>query len=105
MSNANAGHVSTIPYLLASVTVPLFGHLLTLAGESWYEFCCGISLLSVLLAHVVFLLMNELCVDAQGQLTHFYVVIIPIVLIGFGHSLTATLLGPAVNKVVPDLKL
>ena len=34
---------------------------------------------------------------------HPYVVI-PIILIGFGHALQATLGGPMVNKIVPDKK-
>lgn len=40
MTNAEAGHLSSIPYMVASIAVPIFGNILTYAGEAHFEKFC-----------------------------------------------------------------
>jgi nitrate/nitrite transporter NarK len=37
LTNAQAGHYSSIPYIVASVAVPVQGHILSYFGEKTYE--------------------------------------------------------------------
>lgn len=37
MSNVHAGHLSSIPYMVGSVSVPIFGQVLAYFGEAHYE--------------------------------------------------------------------
>jgi ABC-type phosphate transport system permease subunit len=43
LTNSQAGHYSSIPYIVASVTVPVIGHVLAYFGESYYEKFCKYS--------------------------------------------------------------
>ena len=54
-SNADAGHLSSIPYVVASFTVPMFGNLLTWLGEKYFERCFELAMFMICLAHVLFL--------------------------------------------------
>jgi hypothetical protein len=54
----------------------------------------------ILISHLIFLSLFELVYD--GKITKQWTIIIPILLIGCGHSMMATLQGPIVNKLCQD---
>ena len=85
-SNEEAGHLSSIPYMLASVLVPILGHLLAYYGEHNYEKFLTLSSCLVGAAHVSFLLLKQ-HVEEDGILTEKYLIVLPCFLIGCGHAL------------------
>ena len=54
-SNSEAGHLTSIPYVMASFVVPLFGHLLAYLGSETYEKLLALSTLFVASAHIFFI--------------------------------------------------
>ena len=58
-SNVEAGHISSIPYLIASFTVPLLGTALTYFGESYYEVMLFGSIGMILMVHMTYLMMRD----------------------------------------------
>jgi len=64
MTNATAGSLASIPYLFASLTVPLFGSILSVIGQNQYELALTCSPLSILTAHSLFMVMSKVFVDA-----------------------------------------
>jgi hypothetical protein len=57
------------------------------------------AMLQIMLAQFIFLGLQHFCVDPSGHITTQWFVIVPILFIGVGHSLMATLQGPIVNKL------
>ena len=98
-SNEEAGHLSSIPYMLASILVPLLGHLLAYYGEANYEKFLALASFLIGFAHVLFLILKQK-VESDGILTQQYLLVIPCLVIGCGHALQATVVGPLVNKLV-----
>lgn len=66
-TNSEAGHYASIPYVMASFVVPLFGQMLAYLGEGWYEKLLASTAFLIGLAHTLFLffLMN---VDSSGMI-------------------------------------
>ena len=97
--------------MTGSITVPIFGQILSCFGEKHFELFCALSMSLIALAHVVFFYFNYLAIPTATPnaklLTHEQQgwVFIPVLIIGFGHALQAALTGPLVNKIVPDKKL
>ena len=96
--------------MTGSITVPIFGQILSCFGEKYFENFAAVSMGLIMLAHRVFFFFNSLAIptaipnnklldhEQQGW------VFIPVLIIGFGHALQAALTGPLVNKIVPDKK-
>jgi len=57
MTNSEAGHLSSIPYMTASIAVPIFGNILTYAGESHFEKFLSMGLLFVASSQIIFLIL------------------------------------------------
>ena len=81
--------LSSIPYIVASVLVPIQGHLLSYFGQTYYEKFLAFAMSLILVAHFMFLSLFEFVVD--GKIQKQWTIIVPILLIGFGHSMMATL--------------
>ena len=98
-TNVDAGHISSIPYLIASFTVPIFGTMLNYFGESYYEILLFFSIGMILTVHMTYLMLSDVTdPDATGGLF----CILPLVLFGLGHALFTTLQGPTVPKLIKD---
>ena len=112
LSNTHAGHLSSIPYLTASIVVPIFGQLLAYFGESTYEFFFVFAFGMVFSAHSFLFFLNFNAVRVfnkdTGESSNYgtlpesmhWLCILPIFAIGIGHALNSTLAVPMVNKVV-----
>lgn len=84
-----AGHISSLPYLVASFSTPLLGAFLYKVGKTQYY---NLLLLSVsCVAYVHF----QYAYFAQCHEECFYT-IWPILIFGFGHSLLVTMQAPIV---------
>lgn len=59
LSNSHAGMLSSIPYIVASVLVPIQGHLLSYFGQSYYEKFLAFAMSLILIAHLMFLALLE----------------------------------------------
>lgn len=93
-TNIEAGSISSLPYLVASFTVPLFGVLIKkVKHDKVYEFGLMIGLSAVFFSHFCYLVMFE-------HITFKWVPIAPIVVFGLGHALFTTVFAPAVPYVI-----
>lgn len=92
-SNTEAGVISSMPYGIASLSVPVFGSLLRGKSDQDYMNCFMGSLLMVFASHSCYLLMFE-------HLSYQWVSVAPIVMFGLGHALFTTLVSPIVPKLV-----
>ncbi len=95
-SNTEAATISSLPYLIASLSVPVFGSLLRgySSSDQVYEVGLLVSLCSVLSTHLSYLLLPP---DLTWSLPIF-----PIVIFGLGHALFTTLLSPTVPKLIEN---
>jgi hypothetical protein len=59
----HAGHLSSIPYMTGSVTVPIFGQILSCFGEKYFEMFAAMSMSLIALAHFVFFYFNYLAIQ------------------------------------------
>mmetsp|Transcript_935 Transcript_935/g.1672 ORF Transcript_935/g.1672 Transcript_935/m.1672 type:complete len:305 (+) Transcript_935:303-1217(+) len=120
LTNAHAGHLSSIPYIFSSIAVPLFGHMLSCFGEHSYEYFLTFSAFSVFMSQVLFLCiqqwyygsvfnsamepqLNGIMASSKGEdlfEVSQLIVAVPILLIGIGHTMQATIQGPIVNKYI-----
>ncbi|CDW88287.1 major facilitator superfamily domain-containing protein 1 [Stylonychia lemnae] len=102
-SNEDAGHVASLPYLIASFATPLFGSLIQKMGESQYEFLLTLSTGLIFLTQMHFTLMSDAIPTIGNVKTEpNNMAIIPISLFGIGHALFVTLQGPLINKTITD---
>lgn len=85
--NVDAGHISSIPYLIASFTVPFLGSLLNRLGEGYFEALLIVSISIVLVCHGVFLSLSDVLAPLEGGTN----TILPLVPFGLGHALFTTL--------------
>ena len=98
-SNIDAGHISSIPYLIASFTVPILGSLLSYVGEAYFEILLFSSIGMILMVHLTYLTLRDVTEPGQqGGLFCF----LPLFLFGLGHALFTTLQGPTVPKLIKD---
>ena len=87
-SNVDAGHISSIPYLIASFTVPIFGTALNYFGDSYYEILLLASIGMIFTVHVTYLSLSDITGEgAQGGIF----CVLPLILFGLGHALFTTL--------------
>ena len=56
----DAGHISSIPYLIASFTVPIFGTVLNYFGDSYYELLLLASIGMIFTVHVTYLSLSDI---------------------------------------------
>mmetsp|Transcript_11587 Transcript_11587/g.17532 ORF Transcript_11587/g.17532 Transcript_11587/m.17532 type:complete len:355 (-) Transcript_11587:165-1229(-) len=111
LTNSHAGHLSSIPYIFSSFAVPLFGHLLSYFGEGSYEMFLGVSNIAVFACQAMFLGIIEFhngghlfgapkAEVGPAKEMSLILISIPILSLGVGHAMQATLQGPIVNKIV-----
>ena len=55
-SNVDAGHISSIPYLIASFSVPFMGSAICYIGDHYFEILLFASIGMVLSIHMTYLL-------------------------------------------------
>ena len=55
-SNVDAGHISSIPFLVASFSVPLMGSAIAYIGDSYFEILLFASVGMILTIHMTYLL-------------------------------------------------
>lgn len=58
-SNTEAGTTASLPYLIASLSVPVFGSLIGRMGDNNYPFGILFSLCILLFTHISYLIMPE----------------------------------------------
>jgi len=58
-SNEEAGHIASLPYLIASFATPLFGSLIQKLGESYYELLLTFSTGLIFVSQLHFSLMSD----------------------------------------------
>lgn len=94
-SNTEAGTAASIPYLIASLSVPILGSLLLRVGESKYALGVFWSLCILLASHSCYLLLPD-------NLDMKWLVLSPIVMFGFGHAMFTTVLSPNVPMIIKN---
>ena len=92
-TNTEAGTTASLPYLIASLSVPIFGSLIYRIGEKNYPLGILFSLSTLLITHMSYLILPE-------QFRYKCVAVIPILLFGIGHALFTTLLSPTVPLII-----
>ena len=58
-TNVQAGSISSLPYLIASLTVPFLGSCIGYLGESYFELMLFASIAMVLTVHITYLSMSD----------------------------------------------
>lgn len=102
-SNVEAGHLSSIPYVLSSIIIPIYGHLLSCLHESSYTYFLVAGMLLNACAHVIFIgLLYDM--DKGGHLNQVWVIFIPILMITSCHIFYSTIQIPLLNYIVPNKK-
>ena len=86
-SNVEAGHISSIPYLIASFSVPFMGSAVSHLGESYFEMLMLGSIMIVLMVHICYLMMSDVPEEQMAGVEN----VIPLIPFGFGHALFTTL--------------
>lgn len=92
-TNTEAGTIASFPYLIASLSVPVFGSLIYRIGETNYPFGILFSLFMLLMTHVSYLILPE-------HFIYKWAAIGPILMFGMGHALFTTLLSPTVPIII-----
>ena len=82
-----------MPYLIASLSVPIFGTVLGHHPDFVYEKGILGGLLLILITHLSYILM-------QGPPSLAWLPIVPIIIFGIGHALFTTIAAPTVPKLV-----
>ncbi len=82
-----------MPYLIASLTVPIFGTILRNYPDFVYEKGIFSSLILILITHLSYILI-------QGPTNIEWLPILPIIIFGLGHASFTTIAAPTVPKLV-----
>ena len=96
-TNTEAGSIASLPYVIASLSVPVFGSVVMKIGEKHYESLLMFSLTLLALTHIAYILLPDW---SQCQMS-----IWPLVPFGLGHALFTIMLSPTVPKIVPNKDL
>eukprot|EP00347_Sterkiella_histriomuscorum_P006367 403353031 len=95
-NNEDAGHVSSLPYIIAAISTPIFGMLLSRLGEAYYSKTILIATTIILIVHSSIMMLQDSEMGGSPQ----YLSIIPVALFGLGHALFVTVHGPNINRIV-----
>lgn len=95
-SSVEAGHISSLPYLIASFVVPFLGSLTSYLGSSYFELMLFYSVAMIMTVHMVYLSLQDVSEGEIGGATP----VTPLILFGLGHALFTTLQSPIVPKLV-----
>ena len=98
-SNVEAGHISSLPYLIASFAVPIFGSVSSVIGDAYFELMLFAAIGMVFAVHVMYLSISDF--DASES-DSWLLTVMPLVLLGVGHALFTTIQSPIVPKVVKN---
>jgi hypothetical protein len=98
-TNSEAGHLSSIPYIVASVAVPIFGNILSYAGEKHFELFQALALFFIAAGQILFRTLQNAGIKSELR------ILIPILFLGLGHALFTTLQGSLVKKLCDNPKL
>jgi len=83
-----AGSISSLPYMVASVAVPFLGSLSGMMGDSYFELMLFSSIGMVFAVHVMYLSMRDF--DALES-ESWYIPVMPLLPFGLGHALFTTI--------------
>jgi nitrate/nitrite transporter NarK len=87
-SNTQAGTISSLPYLIASFTVPIIGTLINRLGELYFELLIFVSLVMILTTHFIYLVLADVTLSGMEGSTYTWM---PLLLFGLGHALFTTM--------------
>ena len=87
-SNVAAGSISSIPYLIASFSVPFLGSISGMLGEAYFELMLFCSIGLILCVHVIYLTMADF---AAAESENWLLPVLPLLVFGFGHALFTTI--------------
>lgn len=97
-TNEEAGHIASLPYILASFATPLFGSLISRMGDSMYESLLSISMGVIFLTQMNFILISDApYLDPTKPPEPNNYSIIPVGVFGIAHALFVTLQGPLIK--------
>ena len=94
-SNVAAGSISSLPYLIASFSVPFLGSLTGMLGEAYFELMLFLAIGMVAGVHTLYLTVSDF--DATEN---WLLPVVPLLVFGFGHALFTTIQSPVVPKIV-----
>ena len=95
-TNTEAGVICSLPYLIASLSVPVFGTLLRRANDTkLYEVWLLYSLLSLFGTHTSYLVMPE-------HISVKWLPVTPLIVFGLSHALFTTLISPIVPSLIDN---
>lgn len=94
-----AGSISSLPYLVASFTVPFLGSLTSYLGETYFELMLFASIAMVLAVHICYLTLSD--VTEEGEVGG-WITVLPLIPFGLGHALFTTMQAPTVPKLVKN---
>jgi nitrate/nitrite transporter NarK len=92
-TNEEAGHISSLPYIIASFATPLLGSMVSKIGEHQYETLVLISTCILFGTQLMLTLMKDAALG-EGPST---LAILPIAMFGIGHALYVTVHAPMIK--------
>lgn len=92
-NNEEAGHILSLPFILASFATPLFGTCVSRLGSTWFESLISLSACLILVVHTSLCLMPD-SLPGEGK---NMLVLLPIALFGLSHAMFVTMHGPCVK--------
>ena len=92
-NNEDAGHIASLPFILAGVSTPFIGIVLSKIGSSYYEIVQATGAAIIFTVHFSLFIMSDAIVGSGPK----YLAILPITLFGLGHAIFATIGGPLVK--------
>lgn len=92
-NNEDAGHVSSLPYIIAAISTPILGMIISKFGEAYFSRFILVATLIILVVHSSITMLQDSEMGGAPQ----YISIIPIALFGVGHALFVTVHGPNIK--------
>ena len=86
-TNVQAGCFSSLPYLIASFSVPFLGSFIGYLGEQYFEIMLFGSIAMVITVHVAYLSLSDVTDSSQAG----WAPILPLLPFGLGHALFTTM--------------
>lgn len=87
-SNVEAGHVSSLPYLIASLAVPFLGTLIGYLGSQYFELMLFTSIAMILVVHMSYLSLSD---STTAESVESWLPVLPLTFFGMGHALFTTM--------------
>lgn len=92
-NNEDAGHIASLPYIIAGFSTPFLGMVISKFGDAYYELLGVVASGLIFCVHFSLVLMSDINPGDDPK----YLAVAPIGLFGFAHALLVTVSAPTVK--------